>query len=118
LAALRAKGEGAHFIVAQGGSVYQVLDLSLSPRRDGAYQPGEIRILSGELKGHKKLIGAIHDVFPNLKVSKVAAEPPKRQPKKTAHDKARAPEKHTDDEVHKTPKPASKTDHHDDEHHP
>ena len=65
LAALRAKGEGAHFIVAQGGSVYQALDPSLSPRRDEP-PAGEIRILSGELKGHKKLIGAIHDVFPNL----------------------------------------------------
>lgn len=81
IAVLRKGPEAAHFIVERTGSIYQVLDLAYAPRRAGAYQAGEIRILSGSTEGHERLVAALKTQFEALTVEVLAAAAPPDRPK-------------------------------------
>lgn len=73
---LRVNDAAAHFVVDDGGTPYQMLDLALSARRDGAYRPAEVRILSGHAEGHARLLAALHTHYPKWTVETVAATRP------------------------------------------
>jgi hypothetical protein len=72
LARLSASDEAAHFVVDDGGTPYQLLDLALAARRDGAYPAKELRVLSGNAKGDAKLIAALKLLYPKLTVERMA----------------------------------------------
>jgi len=74
LARLSALDEAAHFVVDDGGTPYQLLDLALAARRDGAYPADELRVLSGNAEGDAKLIAALRQLYPKLKVVRLAIE--------------------------------------------
>jgi hypothetical protein len=65
---LPAKNEAVHFVIEASGSIYQILDLAYSPRRDGKIRPGEIRILSGHGKVQGRLIKALKTMVPAIHV--------------------------------------------------
>ena len=71
IAYLRDKHEATHFIVDDGGTPYQLLDLALPARRDGVYPADEIRVVSGNEEGLAKLTRALQGVFPKLKITRV-----------------------------------------------
>jgi hypothetical protein len=73
---LRAKDEGAHFVVEPSGSIYQILDLAYAPRRDGSVRAGEVRILSGSKPGSDRLVAALRALFPELTVQPVDLDLP------------------------------------------
>ena len=72
LSRLSALDEAAHFVVDDGGTPYQLLDLALAGRRDGRYLADELRILSGNASGDAKLIAALKQLYPKLTVTRVA----------------------------------------------
>ncbi len=82
---LRTRSEAAHFMVERSGSVYQLLDLAYSPRRAGAYQAGEVRVLSARATTHKKLVGALTKLLGKVPVTEVATSfkpPGTKQPER------------------------------------
>ena len=87
LSRLSALDEAAHFVVDDGGTPYQLLDLALAARRDGAYPADELRVLSGNAEGDAKLIAALRQLYPKLKVVRLAIEdmPPKAPPAAAPH---------------------------------
>ena len=75
---LRSEDEAVHFVVDDGGAPYQTLDLALSARRLGVYQPTEVRILSGQAEGHERLVAALKTLYPSLGLEVVPAKRPER----------------------------------------
>lgn len=81
LSRLSAIDEATHFIVDDGGTPYQLLDLALAARRDGGYPVDELRVLSGNEQGESKLTKALKQLYPKLKVVRVAlADAPTKAP--------------------------------------
>ncbi|MGM0576074.1 MAG: hypothetical protein ACQEXJ_10135 [Myxococcota bacterium] len=68
---LAADHEGAHFLVADSGSITQVLDLAHAARRDDALRRDEIRVLSGSEEGHERLVEALEAHYPDLEIEVV-----------------------------------------------
>jgi hypothetical protein len=68
---LASVAEGAHFIIEPTGSVYQTMDLAHAVRRGATYRPGEIRVVSGSLRGHGRLLEALAEHWPTLVVEEV-----------------------------------------------
>ena len=73
---LRAEHGAAHFVIDDGGTPYQLLDLALPARRGGEYRPEEVRVLSGKKAGHERLLAALKTHFPGWTVTVVEAAPP------------------------------------------
>jgi len=73
---LRTVDEGAHFVVDDGGTAYQLLDLAHAHRRAGTYQTSELRIMSGHAEGHARLVKALTSLYPGLKVETLPAKRP------------------------------------------
>ena len=70
---LPSKNEAVHFVIEASGSIYKILDLAYSPRRDDKIRPGEIRILSGQEKARIRLIKALKTFLPGLQVETISA---------------------------------------------
>ncbi len=81
---LAASNDSAHFIVEPSGSIYQILDLSFAPRRGGALQPGEIRVIAADPEGLAALRDALTMAIDGLVVEDVPADAPTPAP--PAHD--------------------------------
>ena len=77
---LRSVDESAHFVVDDGGSPYQLLDLAHAARRDGSYRPAELRVMSGHAAGHARLTAALKGLYPKLTVENVEARRPTAAP--------------------------------------
>lgn len=83
--ALRQADGGAHFLIERNGSIRQILDLAYPPRRAGATQRGELRVLSGNRAAHEALAASLVKAFPGLQVEVVEvpvapARPPAPKP--------------------------------------
>ncbi|MCB9727687.1 MAG: hypothetical protein H6746_04270 [Deltaproteobacteria bacterium] len=76
IARLAAANDSAHFIIEPSGSIYQILDLAYAPRRGGAVQPGEIRVISADPAATERLRAALTGAISGLGVDAVAAQPP------------------------------------------
>lgn len=85
---LAALQEGAHFIIEPTGSVYQTMNLSHAVRRDAMYRVGEVRVLSGGLRGHVRLMEALKTHWPDLTMEEV---PLREQDPKPAEPTPRIP---------------------------
>ena len=75
---LRARNEAAHFMVERTGSLYQVLDMGLSPRRADAIQRGELRIVSASKSGQARLVESLGELLgkiPVVEANLTLAEP-------------------------------------------
>jgi hypothetical protein len=70
---LAAANDSAHFVVEPSGSMYQVLDLAYAPRRAGAVQAGEIRVISGDPAAQAVLRDALTTAIDGLEVEVVSA---------------------------------------------
>jgi len=62
--------EGAHFIIRSSGSIYQILDIAYSVRREGKMRPSEIRVLSAFPDKEEMLFKELKTYLPNLKMEK------------------------------------------------
>ncbi len=80
---LRPDNEASHFIVDRSGSLYQTLDLAYAARRAGAPRPNEVRVLSGNQRGHDTLVAALKSLRPALTVEVVEAPAAPSKPKET-----------------------------------
>lgn len=77
---LRSVDESAHFVVDDGGTPYQLLDMAHAPRREARYQAAELRVVSGHAEGHARLTKALQGLYPKLTVEMVQIERPKAKP--------------------------------------
>jgi hypothetical protein len=68
---LMAVGEAAHFVVEATGTLYQVLDLAHGARRDGAFQQGEVRVLSGNTGGSDTLVEILKSHYGTLEIEQI-----------------------------------------------
>ncbi len=75
LQSLRLADEGAHFVVDDGGTIYQLLDLALIARREGTYPAAELRVVSGNAEADAKLTAALRGLYPKLTVERIAVAP-------------------------------------------
>ena len=87
---LRTDNGAAHFVVDDGGTPYQLLDLALTARREGSYRPAEVRVLSGHAEGHDKLAASLRALYPTLTVAIVEVKRPAPAPKPKAETPAAA----------------------------
>ncbi len=87
---LMAQNEGAHFVVDETQTIYQVLDLTHAARRGTAYPRGEVRVISvGDAEPTVKLI--TENFGSSLKITRHKLKPtsipaaPKAPPKPDKH---------------------------------
>ena len=73
--AMAKKSEGAHFLIRQSGSIYQVLDLAYTTRRDGALRPDEIRVLSAFPEKEELLYQELKHYMPALTLDRHRVTP-------------------------------------------
>ena len=89
---LRSRNEAAHFMVERSGSLYQLLDMGLSPRRAGKIQRGEVRIVSANTSGQARLVASLVELLGKVPVVETklavmkAPQPPKPRSPNPGHD--------------------------------
>ncbi|MBL8787032.1 MAG: hypothetical protein JNJ59_19155 [Deltaproteobacteria bacterium] len=68
MARLTEASDAVHFTIDKNGAIYQILDLDFAPRRDAAYRPDEIGVVSCDASGEAALLAALQVIYPDAKV--------------------------------------------------
>lgn len=71
MARLTEASEAVHFTVDKSGAIYQILDLDFAPRRESAYRPDEVGVVSCDAAGEAALLAALQVLYPEAKVETV-----------------------------------------------